>query len=121
MPTRTKKTAPPKPDIVTTAGFEPVRITTKTTKTVDAGVPLFYLDDVEYRVPGKVSRSVVLEFLRLSRTDGELIAAQRVLERLLGPTAYQALEQSDEVDDDTLEKIMRAVIHHISGTGESGK
>lgn len=122
MAARTKKTASPEPvaDIATDGGFEPVRITTKETSTA-AGIPLFYLDDTPYTIPRTVPRSVVLEYLRLSRTSGELTAAQRILERLLGPAAYEALEQSDEVDDDTLEQILNAVVHHISGPSESGK
>jgi hypothetical protein len=120
MAARTKKAPEPTADIVTAGGFEPVRITTKT-KAADPGVVLFYIDDIPYSIPSRVPQSIVLEFLRLSRTDGEMIAGQRLLERLLGADAYMAMEQSDQIDDDALEQIMTAAIHHIAGVGESGK
>jgi len=111
-------TAPKATDAV---GFTPIRIGKKHADAEpDPGVALFYLDDTEYRIPSTVPQGVVLEFLRLSRTEGELVAAQRILERLLGPAAYLALEQSDDVDDDALEQILKAVIHHIAGPPESG-
>ncbi|OKI16630.1 hypothetical protein [Streptomyces sp. CB03911] len=124
MPTKTAKpkktTAAPPPELAAPAEFQPVRIA-KSTTTGDPGIPIFYIGDDEYRIPTKVPRSAVLEFLRLSRTDGEMSAAQRLLERLLGPAAYLALEQSDDVDDEALDTILRAVIHHMAGETESGK
>jgi hypothetical protein len=65
---------------------------------------------------------MTLEYLRLARTLGESAAAQRILERLLGPEAYEALEQSDDVGPDEMDQILRAVTHHIAGPAdESGK
>jgi hypothetical protein len=108
------KTAEPAP-------FEPVRIGRKT-KPADDGIVLFYLDDQPYRIPSRVSQGMTLEYLRLARTLGESAAAQRILERLLGPEAYEALEQSDDVGPDEMDQILRAVTHHIAGPAdESGK
>lgn len=125
MPAKTAKTAKPRPKTAAPAAFEPIRIGRSKAADDDPGMPLFVLDDadgneVEYRIPTKVSRSVVLEFMRVARTEGEMGAAQRALERLLGPDAYKALEQSDEVTDEDLEQIFRAVIQHIAGVTEPG-
>ncbi|WP_354643859.1 hypothetical protein [Kitasatospora camelliae] len=120
MPPRTRTTTAvpaPAPD----TGFTPIRITPADQDRPADSVPLFYLGDEEFRIPRKVPRTMVLEFMRLQRAEGELGAAQRILERLLGPTAYLALEQSDDVTEDHLEQILRAVVHHIAGPPESGK
>jgi hypothetical protein len=108
------------PKTTDATGFTPIRITAKKTKTKDPGVPLFYLGDVEYRVPAKPPSSAVLEFVRLSREEGEMVAAQRVLERLLGPEAYKAVEQSDDLEPEDLEQILRALIQHLAGPPEAG-
>jgi hypothetical protein len=105
------------------APFEPVRIVTKTAEPAeDDSIPLYYLDDVEYRIPKRISQGVTLEFLRLQRTQGASVAVQRILERLLGNAAYETLEQSDDVTDEQLEQICAAVVHHVAGpVEESGK
>ena len=121
-----KRTRSAPADPAPAAAFEPVRIGRKK-KPADPGVVLFYLTgddgkDVAYRIPSKVPTGLTLEFLRLARTMGEDAAAQRLLERLLGSEAYQALEQSDEVGEDELEQIIRAAITHLAGpVDESGK
>ncbi|MFC8447674.1 hypothetical protein [Kitasatospora sp. NPDC057223] len=121
-----KRTLPKPAGAAKPAPFEPVRIGRKK-RAADEGVPLFYLtgddgEDIEYRIPSKVPTSLSLEYLRLARTMGENAAAQRVLERLLGPDAYRALEQSDEVDDDDMLHILQAVVAHVAGpVDESGK
>lgn len=108
------------------APFEPIRIGRKK-KTADPGVVLFYLtgddgEDIPYTIPSKVPTGLTLEFLRLARTMGENAAAQRLLERLLGPAAYEALEQSAEVGDEELAQIIEAAVSHLAGpVDESGK
>jgi hypothetical protein len=114
---RTSTATRPRP-VDTDLSFEPVRITTS--RSADT-VPLFYIDDTEYRVPAKVPQTVVLEFLRLQRTQGDDFAAQRLLERLLGPEAYEALEQSGDIDDEQFEQVMRAAVAHVAGPAEQGK
>jgi hypothetical protein len=107
-----------KPQASETAAFEPIRISRKAKK--DDGIVLFYLDDQPYTIPSRVSQGTALEFLRLARTMGEDAAAQRVLERLLGPDAYRELEQSDDIDGEAMEQILRAVVHHIAGPADDG-
>lgn len=116
---RTTATLPPLTDSTTAAEFTPIRITSG--RKTDPGIPLFVLDDVEYCIPSKVPPPVVLEFLRLQRTHGDDFAAQRLLERLLGPEAYTVLEQSDAVTDEHFDQIIRAAVTHVAGETEPGK
>ncbi|MFG3051906.1 hypothetical protein ACGFZP_13275 [Kitasatospora sp. NPDC048239] len=121
MATRTPTKRPTKaPVTAESAPFEPVRIGRKARPT-DDGIVLFYLDDQPYRIPARISQGMTLEYLRLARTLGESAAAQRILERLLGPEAYEALEQSDDVREEEMDQILRAVTHHIAGPEDSGK
>jgi hypothetical protein len=120
MPPRKRTAALPPAPSEAEAPFTPVRISSKK-KAADPGVPLFYLDDVEYRIPTRTPQPVVLEFLRLQRTHGDDYAAQRLLERLLGPDAYSALEQSDDVEDEQFDQILRAAVAHVAGPVEQGK
>lgn len=115
MATRTPAKRTPKPTPTPPPStFEPLRIGA-TGHTTDPGVPLFYLSDTEYRIPTRVPQGAVLEFLRLQRTEGEMAAGQRLLERLLGTDAYTALEQSDEVTDEHLRHILQLVVNHAAG------
>lgn len=103
-----------------TETLEPLRIVTKPATDADT-VPLFYIDDTEYRVPKRVPRGITLEFIRLERTLGEDAAVQRLLERLLGPVAYEAFEQCAEIGDDEMEQIAKLVVAHAAGPVEPGK
>jgi hypothetical protein len=127
MATRTspaKRTDRPKPKAkpadTDIPALEPLRITTRTATEADT-VPLFYIDGTEYRVPKRVPRGITLEFIRLERTLGEDAAVQRLLERLLGPSAYEALEQCDEIGDEEMEQIAKLVVAHAAGPVEPGK
>ena len=69
-------------------------------------VPLFSIDGDVYTIPKSVPQGLALEFLRIAREHGENVAAGRLLERLLGPEAYTALEQCPSLDDEKMQKIM---------------
>lgn len=122
------KQSKPKPTtaLEDTPAFEPVRIGRKK-RTPDDRVVLFYLEDdqgeeVPYSIPRKVAPALVFEFVRLSREEGDVVATYRVLQRLLGPEAYTAFEQSEDIDADAMEQISAAVMHHLTGkVEEAGK
>lgn len=123
--TRTARTSPAAkraaktPAPVDIDGFEPIRLSSAPAA-AEVRVPLFYIDDVEYSIPRTVAKSVSLEYLRLARQHGEGIAAQRLLERLLGAEGYEALEQSDTVTDEQIEEICALAVRVTFGDVESG-
>lgn len=122
--TRTTRTSPAKraaakrPVPIGAGGFEPIRLTSAPAVDEDR-VPLFYIDDAEYSIPRTIAKSVSLEYLRLARQHGEGIAAQRLLERLLGAEGYEALEQSDTVTDAQIEDICALAVRLAFGDAES--
>lgn len=69
-------------------------------------VGLFSIDGTVYTIPKVVPQGIALEFLRIGREHGENVAAVRLLERLLGPDAYTALEQCPTLDDQKMQQIM---------------
>lgn len=69
-------------------------------------VPLFSIDGKAYTVPKFVPQGISLEFVRLGREYGESVAAVRLLERMLGPDAYAALEQCPTLDEPKMQKII---------------
>lgn len=69
-------------------------------------VPLFTIDGTPYTVPKFVPQGISLEFVRLNREYGESVAAVRLLERMLGPEAYAALEQCPTLDEPKMQKIL---------------
>lgn len=117
MATRTSPKRP-RPPADTPQAFEPVRITTKP-KTGTDRVVLFYLDDIPYSAPAKVSQGMTLEYLRLARTDGSNAAAQRMLERILGAEAYARVEQSDDIGEEELDQILAAVTSLLVGPADA--
>jgi hypothetical protein len=68
--------------------------------------PLFSIDGEVFTVPKFVPQGISLEFVRLGREYGESVAAVRLLERMLGPESYTALEQCPTLDDVKMQKIM---------------
>jgi hypothetical protein len=69
-------------------------------------VPLFSIDGEVYTVPKFVPQGISLEFVRLNREHGESVAAVRLLERMLGPKSYEALEQCPTLDEPKMQKII---------------
>jgi hypothetical protein len=69
-------------------------------------VGLFSIDGTIYTIPKVVPQGVSLEFVRIGREYGEEAAAVRLLERLLGPEPYKALEQCPTLDDKKMQKIL---------------
>lgn len=99
-----RKRAAAKPKPLTAEDFEPVELTTEIPE--EDRVPLFTIDGKVYTVPKFVPQGVSLEFVRLNRTEGEAVASVRLLERMLGPESYEALEQCPALDDKQMQKII---------------
>lgn len=101
--TAAKKVAAPAPAVA--ADFEPVRLTSKSDAPADR-IVLFYVDDEEYSIPKKIGRNHGLRYLRTMRLQGEALAAQELLEALIGEDGYKALMECDDLEDEQLDKIM---------------
>jgi tetrahydromethanopterin S-methyltransferase subunit G len=102
--TAKKRTTKPKAAPTVAEDFEPVRLTSKPAD-VDR-IVLFYVDDTEYSIPKRVGRNHGLRYLRTMRKQGEALAAQELLEVLIGEDGYQALMDCDDLEDDQLDQIM---------------
>lgn len=98
---RKRAAAKPKP---LDEDFEVVELSSEVPE--EERVPLFKIDDRVYTVPKFVPQGLALEFVRLNRQYGENIAAVRLLERMLGPEAYEALEQCPTLDEVRMQKII---------------
>lgn len=74
-------------------------------------VVLFTIDDTEYTVPKTPGVNVTLRFLEEMRTTGnEMFAAMALLKLMLGDENYDELLDYDELDDETLGKILEQVV-----------
>lgn len=74
-------------------------------------VTLFTIDDDEFTVPKKPGVNVTLKFLNEMRKSGnEMFAALGLLEAMLGLEKYEELLDYDELDDETLGKILEQVV-----------
>ena len=100
---RARKRAAAKPTELDTE-FEVVELSSEIPD--EERVPLFSIDGRVYTVPKFVPQGLSLEFVRLNRQYGENVAAVRLLERMLGPEAYEALEQCPTLDNEQMQKIL---------------
>ncbi|MFF0055683.1 hypothetical protein ACFYRI_14960 [Streptomyces microflavus] len=105
--TATKKRTSPKPKAAPEVAedFEPVRLTSKPADTAER-IVLFYVDDQEFSIPKQVGRNHGLRYLRTMRKQGEALAAQELLEVLIGEDGYTALMDCDDLTDEQLDQIM---------------
>ena len=95
----------PAPEPSADGGFEPVRLTSKPAVEAARAV-LFYVDDTAYSIPKKIGRNHGLRYLQTARKQGEALAAQELLEILIGEDGYQALMDCDGLGDEDLDRIM---------------
>lgn len=104
--TAAKKRTSPKPKTTPTVAedFEPVRLTSKPADT--DRIVLFYVDDDEYSIPKRIGRNHGLRYLQTMRKQGEALAAQELLEILIGEDGYEALMNCDDLEDAQLDQIM---------------
>jgi hypothetical protein len=101
-----KRTAKKTPPAVAASdgGTEPLRLTSKPTSAEDR-VVLFYVDDTAYSIPKVIGRNHGLRFLKTARRQGEAMAAQELMEILLGEDGYDALMSCDGLSDEDLDVI----------------
>jgi hypothetical protein len=94
-------------ELVTSTSDEPVATT-----------PLFSIDGREYSIPTVVPPSVGLRYLKMLRTQGELIANGWVLEEMLGTEAYEALSEFKGLTNAHLMQLTEVVGKHVLGSLE---
>lgn len=121
-PTSTPRKRAPKKSAAAAApavavDFEPVRLTSKSDAPTDL-VVLFYVDDEPYSIPKKISRGHGLRFLQTARKQGEALAAQELLETLIGEDGYEALMNCEGLEDEQLDKIMTRLRDEALGAVE---
>lgn len=100
-------------------GIPVLRLTTVGVE--ETRVPLFYIDDREYSVSSKPGLNVALKFLSIARAQGEGMAIDYALGKLLGPEGYSALLDYDELTPDQLKQIMDVVQKLVMGALEIPK
>lgn len=95
-----KKTAPAA--AASDGGAGPLRLTSKPEA---ERVVLFYVDDTPYSIPKVIGRNHGLRYLKTARRQGEAMAAQELMETLLGEDGYDALMDCEGLTDDDLDAI----------------
>jgi hypothetical protein len=100
-------------------GIQVLRLTTGTTEA--ARVPLFYIDDREYTVKASPGMNIALQFLHIGRTQGEGIAIDYLLGKMLGDEAYKALREYDDLTAEQLMQIIETVTSLAMGAMELPK
>jgi hypothetical protein len=94
-------------ELVTPQSEEPVEL-----------VPIFSIDDTVYQMPIEVPAYVGLRYLKMLRTQGELIANGWVLEEMLGTEAYDALSNFKGLKAEHLEQLQEVIGKHVLGSLE---
>jgi hypothetical protein len=100
--------------------LEPLRL--NSTDEFEVGtIALFYIDDVEYRIPDRFPASLALRYLKRLREVGEEAAVGWMLEDTIGTEAYEALMGYDKLTDENMEHIMKVVSKLLLGSLEAPK
>jgi len=94
-------------ELVTSKNSEPVEL-----------VPIFSIDGTVYQMPVEVPAYIGLRYLKMLRTQGELIANGWVLEEMLGTEAYEALSNFKGLKAEHLEQLQEVVGKHVLGSLE---
>lgn len=100
--------------------FEVLRLTRRTDR-AEEREPLFYIDDVEYTILKRPSPNVGLQCLHLFRTQGDGVATDYVLAKLLGPEGYAALREYDDLTPPQYKQICQIAIKRALGSLEVPK
>lgn len=105
------------------AGPEILRLTTKTKNAPgpQKRVALFYIDDVLYTAPAKVSTNVALRYLNIQRKQGLESAIDYMLETLLGAEGYNALLSYEDLEDEDLLAVVKKATSIMLGQLEAPK
>lgn len=105
-PTRSKTQPAPAPaaELEEWDGVEVVRLTTRKEKT-EQRIVLFSIDGVEYSIPRRPRMNISLQFMHLTRSQGDSAAMDYLLEKLLGEDGYKALREYDDLEPADFQKI----------------
>lgn len=114
---RSRAAAKPINGTAASLDFEPIHIQADD-EIEEKRVPLFYIGDTEYTIPEEIPKGVALQYLRHAAEVGHELATAPLLIRVLGETAYTALEQSKGLKGDQLEQIVGIIIRLALGEQE---
>jgi hypothetical protein len=100
--------------------YEPVHLPEET-EVPEERVPLFYIGDREYSVVKRPGVNIALQYLHLTRTKGETIAQDFLLEELLGVEGYEALRNYNALKPEQFERIVEVANELTMGSLEAPK
>ena len=86
-----------------------------------AGCPLFSIDEDTYTIAAEAKTNDSLRYLDLMRKKGQEAAIGFMMETLVGPEGWQALQDYDELTDDDLAQIIQAAAKIMNGPMEDPK
>lgn len=95
--------------------FEPIHIDSNAPVEEVKEVPFFYVDDIEYTIPDKVPASIVTQYFKDVRNRGEDYALATALIDLCGEEAWDALNESPNVNDQQMQQIMGILSELLMG------
>lgn len=84
-------------------------------------VYLFSLDGTDYFLPEKVGPNVSFRYLRDLRKHGPEMAVAGLFVALLGEDVLDALADAEDLTEEDVEAVMKAVQKHALGTTEGGR
>lgn len=84
-------------------------------------VYLFSLNGVDHFLPERVGPNVSFRYLRDLRKSGPEIAVANLFVALLGEDALDALADADDLTEEDVETVMKAVQRHALGPTEGGR
>jgi hypothetical protein len=87
----------------------------------DVRLPAFRINGVTYSILTKPKVNQGLKYVHLSRTRGQEIAIDFMLETLLGKEGYQALMDFDDLTEDDLTAVITAASRIMAGAVETPK
>lgn len=113
--------SPPKPQLIgDDFEFEPLQLSSKEVPETTR-MPLFYLDDIEYRIDVPFRVNLSLQYLRMAREQGENIATGWLMEQVLGQDGYTALMEYEGLQAKHLRRIGAVVSNLALGAVEDPK
>lgn len=83
---------------------EVVRLTTRKDQD-EVRIVLFSIDGAEYSIPRRPRMNVALQFMHMTRSQGDTAAMDYLLERLLGEDGYKALREYNDLTAEQFAKI----------------
>jgi len=98
-----------------------LRLSTKEKAPAPEMLTLFYLDDEPYQVPKNPPPTYALRYLKLLRTEGQVVAGAYMLETMLGAEGYEALMNYEQLTTDQMDFILTAALRIATGKTERPK